>query len=322
VAKADPTLLEILLAARDGARGKAEPYLTWLPDWLEPYAVDAVAALILFAAVIATLRFGADLWDAAIWAPRGVWRWATGHQPPKSDTEKIRDDVEKLRDGMDTLLQAQIEAQVQKSQDEGVNLPVDVVERAVAAARDVLLSNDPAKAEAQKALRDGDVKAAEDALESAFAREADAALRLDDEAQQLKAKAAHTAREKAALAATRSVAEAIEWYEKAAEFEPLDFRTQIELARLYVAKGELSSALRPAQGGRQLAQSDRDRAVASDEIGDVLRSQGNLSDALASYRASMDIAQRLAQADPGNAGWQRDLSVSQDKDRRRAGGPR
>jgi hypothetical protein len=31
---------------------------------------------------------------------------------------------------------------------------------------------------------------------------------------------------------------------------------------------------------------------------------------LASYRSALAIAERLAQADPGNAGWQRDLIVS------------
>jgi hypothetical protein len=42
----------------------------------------------------------------------------------------------------------------------------------------------------------------------------------------------------------------------------------------------------------------------------VLVAQGNLAEALKSFRASHDIFGRLAQADPGNAGWQRDLSVS------------
>ena len=313
MAKADPGLGETLLAVRDWARGEAAPYLTWLPNWIEPYAVDTGAALVLFAAVIAAWRFGAELWGAAIWAPRGVWRWATGIQAPKSETEEIRDDVKKIRDDIEALVRAQIEAQVQDSRGEGEELAIDVVERAVAAAREVLLSNDPSKAEAQKALRDGDMKAAEDALERAFAQEADAALRVNDEAQQLNAKAARTAREKAALAATRSVADAIHWYGKAAEFEPADFWTHIELARLHIAKGDLSSALRAGEAGRDAARDDRDGAVVSDQIGDVQVKQGNLTDALASYQASMDIAQRLAAADPGNAGWQRDLSVSHEK---------
>jgi len=38
--------------------------------------------------------------------------------------------------------------------------------------------------------------------------------------------------------------------------------------------------------------------------------QGNLAEALKSYRDSLTIRARLAEADQGNAGWQRDLSVS------------
>ena len=41
--------------------------------------------------------------------------------------------------------------------------------------------------------------------------------------------------------------------------------------------------------------------------------QGDLSAALTSYRASHTIRERLAKADPGNAEWQRDLSVSEQR---------
>ncbi len=41
--------------------------------------------------------------------------------------------------------------------------------------------------------------------------------------------------------------------------------------------------------------------------------QGDLPAALTSYQASLAIAEKLAKADPGNAGWQRDLSVSHNK---------
>jgi tetratricopeptide (TPR) repeat protein len=45
----------------------------------------------------------------------------------------------------------------------------------------------------------------------------------------------------------------------------------------------------------------------------VLVAPGNLAEALQSFRDSLAIRERLAQADPGNAGWQRDLSVSYNK---------
>ncbi len=41
--------------------------------------------------------------------------------------------------------------------------------------------------------------------------------------------------------------------------------------------------------------------------------RAHLPEALKAYRDSLAIAERLAKADPGNAGWQRDLSVSYDK---------
>ena len=46
------------------------------------------------------------------------------------------------------------------------------------------------------------------------------------------------------------------------------------------------------------------------KVGDVQVAQGNLPAALTSYQASLAITDRLAKSDPGNAGWQRDLSVS------------
>ena len=45
----------------------------------------------------------------------------------------------------------------------------------------------------------------------------------------------------------------------------------------------------------------------------MLEAQGNLPEALKSYRDSLAIRDRLAKADPGNAGWQRDLAVSHGK---------
>jgi tetratricopeptide (TPR) repeat protein len=49
------------------------------------------------------------------------------------------------------------------------------------------------------------------------------------------------------------------------------------------------------------------------KIGDVQKAQGDLAGALKSYNDSLAIAERLAKADPGNAGWQRDLSASYGK---------
>ena len=51
-------------------------------------------------------------------------------------------------------------------------------------------------------------------------------------------------------------------------------------------------------------------ASATSSVGDVLLAQGDLAEALKSYQGSLTIIARLAKADPANAGWQHDLSVS------------
>jgi len=57
----------------------------------------------------------------------------------------------------------------------------------------------------------------------------------------------------------------------------------------------------------------RERSVLLNFQGDVLGAQGDLSRALAAYRESLAVDQRLAGADPSNANRQRDLSVSHNK---------
>ena len=45
-------------------------------------------------------------------------------------------------------------------------------------------------------------------------------------------------------------------------------------------------------------------------LGDVLVAKGRLDDALNAFREYLSISQKLAQQDPSNAGWQRELAVS------------
>lgn len=48
-------------------------------------------------------------------------------------------------------------------------------------------------------------------------------------------------------------------------------------------------------------------------IGVVLVSEGKLDEALQSFQTSLGFAQRIAETDPNNAGWQRDLWVVHNK---------
>ncbi len=59
-------------------------------------------------------------------------------------------------------------------------------------------------------------------------------------------------------------------------------------------------------------------SVSLDKVGDVRLAAGDRAGALAAYEESLAIRRKLAAADAGNAGWQRDVSVSLDKGRRRA----
>ncbi len=320
----DPTLGEKLNAAHNWARAKAEPYLSWLPDSVEPYAVDIVAGLVLFAALVALWRNGLDLLRTAtapLWA---LWRWAAGTEAPKSETAVATEAAQRAEEASKRSEEANVRLErkidealrtgrIGVAEDGRPDTSEYAIDRAISAAREVLHSNDPAKAKAQEALQIPDFQAAEDALEEAFNREVQAYARVDDQTQQLKAKAARTAREKAALAATRSVVDALAWYRKAAELAPEHFWTHIELARLHALCGDLGAALDAAETGYRVATDDRDCSVASNEIGDVQVAQGDLAAALKSFGAGLEIRERLAAQDPGHAGWQRDLSVSHDR---------
>lgn len=44
-------------------------------------------------------------------------------------------------------------------------------------------------------------------------------------------------------------------------------------------------------------------------MGDVLQAQGKLGEAQAAFGENLAISRRLAEADPSNAGWQRELAV-------------
>ena len=84
-------------------------------------------------------------------------------------------------------------------------------------------------------------------------------------------------------------------------------------AACYTDAGKLPDALRAAalpRTSRRMTGIDPSRSTS---IGDVQVAQGDLPAALTSYRASLAIAERLAKADPGNAEWQRDLSVSHER---------
>jgi tetratricopeptide (TPR) repeat protein len=126
--------------------------------------------------------------------------------------------------------------------------------------------------------------------------------------------AAAAARQLGTMLKLIDAAEALKAYRRAAQCDPDDFWTWIEIARLEQTAGTLDGARRATDAALTIkVEDDRERSVAFDDLGDVLRVQGNLPAALKYYRDSLVIADQLAASDPGNVSWQRDLSVSLNK---------
>jgi len=53
-------------------------------------------------------------------------------------------------------------------------------------------------------------------------------------------------------------------------------------------------------------------SVSYDNVGNILKDQGDLAGALKSYRDSLAIREKLASQDPENTDWQRGLSINYD----------
>ena len=104
-------------------------------------------------------------------------------------------------------------------------------------------------------------------------------------------------------------------YEHVAKIGSDDKWDVIYLARLQTRVGQSVAALKTLQNTRQhIPETEqRLRAAFTIEIGDILEAQGDLAGALDRYQAGLAIAERLADSDPSNSDWQRDLAGSHDQ---------
>jgi tetratricopeptide (TPR) repeat protein len=98
----------------------------------------------------------------------------------------------------------------------------------------------------------------------------------------------------------------------------------IQFARNYEILGDTANQKSRAEEARQIMaelaaempddpEKLRTLSAALNEQGEVLVVQGNLTEALKTFRDSLTIADRLAKADPGNADWQRNLSIPDER---------
>ena len=132
-----------------------------------------------------------------------------------------------------------------------------------------------------------------------------------DSADAARSEAADLARQLGALLRPRDVASALAAYRQAAECDPSDPTLWLEIGGLEQKTGTLAAAAAAFAAARDASAATTPlRAAALHGLGDIHRAQGDLPAAGVSYRAALAIAERLAAADPANAQWQRDLSVS------------
>jgi tetratricopeptide (TPR) repeat protein len=99
-------------------------------------------------------------------------------------------------------------------------------------------------------------------------------------------------------------------FEEVTQLDPGVHLDWVELGRLDTDAGQLGTAKAAAQQSADTAESDRDRLIAAQELGDVLVAQGDLAGARARFQDSLATRQRLAAANPSSAELQRDLVVS------------
>lgn len=144
----------------------------------------------------------------------------------------------------------------------------------------------------------------------------DRAKAVAEREEQLEGDVARTAgqfRELASVAALDSIANAVRLYRRAADLDPGDVWTWINLARLQEAAGNLVEARRAAEAARQYAEDARDQMAAHGELGDICIAEGALTSAKEHFHAAMQVADAAVTADPENEWKMRDLSIAQDR---------
>jgi tetratricopeptide (TPR) repeat protein len=119
-----------------------------------------------------------------------------------------------------------------------------------------------------------------------------------------------------AIAGLRDPKRALEAYEKAALLDPDDIESLFWVGYLQIDHGDLNKAQTRLERVLKLAEAS-DQAHykywACIGLGDLWQRRGDLNAALNSYSDGLAIIDGLVKSDPGNAEWQRDLSVGYER---------
>ncbi|MBI1340215.1 hypothetical protein GC169_08420 [bacterium] len=306
------------LAPAAGAPGWLIDALASAPDW----AIVIPAPLVLFVgllwglSVVGRGRRAAAGFAADVQAGAATLSGGRVAMPPAPATDRHVEAIDRDRQEQDREAEARVKATVASEVAAAKREILDALREREADHPSAAPASPEAQAQfAESVAEDPDLA---DAKARIVARDFDgatAAVRevAEREAARRKQSSVREAqlwRDLGLLEAGRSVANAIDAYEKARALEGDDVWTLIYLSRLYRAKGDLPRAGEAAGAALDAATNQRDRSVANNELGDVAVARNDSEGALNAYREGLEIARALHAADRSNAVLQRDLIVS------------
>jgi tetratricopeptide (TPR) repeat protein len=102
---------------------------------------------------------------------------------------------------------------------------------------------------------------------------------------------------------------AVEALERAHELDPRQFVTLVSLRRLYSGSGRLNEGRDAATAAIPLAADDREQAIALDELGEACMFLKDIPAAAQAFERSLSIVKTLAEREPRNVEFRRDLAI-------------
>ncbi len=99
-------------------------------------------------------------------------------------------------------------------------------------------------------------------------------------------------------------------YEEVVRLDPDVAHDWIDLGRLYRDAGRLAEARGAAQSADRTASSEREHALALNDLGDVLLAQSDVAGARKAFEAALALVERLSADHPGSGDLSRDVAVS------------